>query len=142
MTKVKLRFGRRDTLVRCLPVLLEVADCDIRGYFLVRHPSKLVSRLLEESSCEWTRAFGPHVGTSKDLSNCFGISNETYVIKGERGSGVLCSNGAAAHLVNKGDKVIILAFAQLHTDELAGHKPRIVVVGPNNTIDKIQVSPD
>ncbi len=71
-----------------------------------------------------------------------GTRHETYVIKGARGSGVICSNGAAAHLVSVGDKVIILAFAQLHPDEIPGHKPRIVVVGPDNKVDKIKVSPD
>jgi len=48
-----------------------------------------------------------------NLSN--GARFETYAIPGERGSGIVCINGAAAHLAKKGDKIIIVAFA--HTDE-------------------------
>ena len=43
-------------------------------------------------------------------SNTTGARLETYVIVGERGSGVICSNGAAAHLIKKGEEVIIMGF--------------------------------
>ncbi len=44
------------------------------------------------------------------VSNTSGARLETYVIKGERGSGEICVNGAAAHLVKKGDEIIIISF--------------------------------
>jgi len=45
------------------------------------------------------------------VDNTNGARLETYVIAGERGSGIICMNGAAAHLINKGDEIIIIAFA-------------------------------
>ena len=59
---------------------------------------------------------------------------ETYIIAGERGSGVICLNGAAARCVQKGDKVIIMAYMQLSPEELAANPPRAVFVGDNNEI--------
>lgn len=59
---------------------------------------------------------------------------ETYVIKGEAGSGEVCINGAAAHLVNKGDLVIIASYCSLNKDELSSFKPSIVHVDQNNKI--------
>jgi len=53
---------------------------------------------------------------------------ETYVILGERGSGVICMNGAAAHLINKGDKVTIMAFAWSEN----GITPQFIVVDEKN----------
>lgn len=61
-----------------------------------------------------------------------GTRHETYVVAGERGSGAVLVMGAAAHLVNKGDKVIIMAYANYKAKEVAEHKPRIVVVDENN----------
>ena len=57
---------------------------------------------------------------------------ETYVIKGERGSGEVCINGAAAHLVNKNDLVIIVAFCTLSQDELLSFSPKIIHVDSTN----------
>ena len=59
---------------------------------------------------------------------------ETYVIKGEAGSGEVCINGAAAHLVNKGDLVIIVSYCSLTLDELKKFSPTIVLVDKNNKI--------
>jgi len=73
-----------------------------------------------------------------ELVHVFDIDNgarfQTYVIVGERGSGTICINGAAARLVQPGDKVIILGFASLDEDEIAAHSPRIAVLGPGNRI--------
>lgn len=55
---------------------------------------------------------------------------ETYVIFGEDGE--ICLNGAAAHLGAVGDKIIIMAWAQLDEAELAGFEPKVVLVGDNN----------
>lgn len=61
-----------------------------------------------------------------------GTRHETYVVPGEKGTGALRIMGAAAHLVNKGDKVIIMAFADYKEKEIALHKPKIVLVDENN----------
>ena len=62
---------------------------------------------------------------------------ETYVIAGERGSGVICLNGAAARLVNEGDKVIIMSYAQMTPEEFADNPPKVVFVDENNHIDRV-----
>jgi aspartate 1-decarboxylase len=67
-----------------------------------------------------------------DIDN--GNRFETYTIAGEAGSGVICLNGAAAHLVNIGDKIIIMAYAQLTPDEARDHKPTVLFVDEDNRI--------
>lgn len=59
---------------------------------------------------------------------------QTYVIKGEANSGTICLNGAAARLVQKGDKVIIVSYAQLFEEEIKDFKPSVVLVDDNNKI--------
>lgn len=66
-----------------------------------------------------------------DVNN--GNRFETYVISGERGSGMICLNGAAARCVSVGDKVIIMAYAQMPPEEAKAHKPKVVFVDENNT---------
>ena len=56
----------------------------------------------------------------------------TYAIQGPAGSGTICINGAAAHLVSPGNLVIICAYAQFDEDEVATHQPRIVHVNREN----------
>ncbi|MGO1286170.1 MAG: aspartate 1-decarboxylase [Brachybacterium sp.] len=58
----------------------------------------------------------------------------TYVIEGERDSGVIGINGAAAHLVAPGDLVIIIAYGQLDETEVSAHRPRVVHVDESNRI--------
>ncbi|CAM2882783.1 aspartate 1-decarboxylase [Skermania piniformis] len=65
-----------------------------------------------------------------DITN--GARLETYVIAGERGSGVIGINGAAAHLVHPGDLVILIAYAMLDAAELAAYQPRVVFVDEHN----------
>ena len=67
-----------------------------------------------------------------DIDN--GSRVETYVIAGEAGSGIICLNGAAAKCVNVGDKVIIMAYAQMTPDEAKSHKPTVLFVDDNNKI--------
>ncbi len=57
---------------------------------------------------------------------------ETYTIEGERGSGMICLNGAAAKLINKGDTVIIMAYTEVTPEEAKELKPRVVFVDENN----------
>lgn len=60
------------------------------------------------------------------VDNNNGNRFETYVIKGERGSGVICLNGAAAHLVTVGDVVIIMAYTWMDYEEAKSFKPSVV----------------
>lgn len=62
---------------------------------------------------------------------------ETYVISGEPGSGVICLNGAAAHLVTPGDKVIIMCYAQMTPEEARENQPRVVFVDERNKIARL-----
>lgn len=57
---------------------------------------------------------------------------ETYTIAGERGSGMICLNGAAARCVNLKDKVIIMAFVQLTPEEAENHSPTVIFVDDEN----------
>ena len=60
---------------------------------------------------------------------------ETYTIAGERGSGMICLNGAAARCVSVGDKVILMAYAQLTPEEVKnGYAPQVVFVDEENKI--------
>ncbi|MFE7231541.1 aspartate 1-decarboxylase [Streptomyces sp. NPDC057596] len=65
-----------------------------------------------------------------DVTN--GARLETYVIEGERGSGVVGINGAAAHLVHPGDLVIIISYAQVTDAEARAFQPRVVHVDADN----------
>ena len=65
-----------------------------------------------------------------------GARIETYVIAGERGSGVICLNGAAARSGQKGDIVIIMSYASMTPEEISSHRPKVIFVGENNTVFK------
>jgi aspartate 1-decarboxylase len=66
-----------------------------------------------------------------DVDN--GARLETYVIEGERGSGAICLNGAAAHLIHPGDRVIVISYADVDDGELAaGWQPTVVHVDTAN----------
>ncbi len=67
-----------------------------------------------------------------DVTN--GARLETYTIPGERGSGVLGINGPAAHLVQVGDLVILITYAQMSTAEARDYVPSVVHVGTDNKI--------
>ena len=62
---------------------------------------------------------------------------ETYVIAGERGSGVICLNGAAARCVKTGDKVIIMSYALMSPEEVKNNPPKVVFVDDENKITKV-----
>ena len=68
------------------------------------------------------------------VNNNNGARLETYVITGERGSGVVCLNGAAARLVQPDDIVIIISYAVIQQEELADHKPKVAIMNENNQI--------
>jgi aspartate 1-decarboxylase len=61
----------------------------------------------------------------------------TYVIEGQRGSGVICLNGACARLAAVGDQVIVVSYAQMTPEEADGHRPRSVHVDARNRITEV-----
>ncbi len=67
-----------------------------------------------------------------DIDN--GARFETYTIAGERGSGMICLNGAAARCVQVKDKIIIMCYASMTPEEAKEHKPNVVFVDENNRI--------
>ena len=68
------------------------------------------------------------------VNNNNGERFETYVIKGERGTGTVCLNGAAARLVQVGDIVIIMSYAYMEMDEARKHEPISVFPDTNNKL--------
>src|SRR5699024_9546544 len=71
------------------------------------------------------------------VNNNNGARLETYVIPGEKGSGIICLNGAAARLVQKGDTVIIISYALVAEEELDSLKPKVAIMNENNEIEKL-----
>ncbi|MGO1060008.1 aspartate 1-decarboxylase [Planococcus sp. FY231025] len=71
------------------------------------------------------------------VNNNNGARFETYIIAGERGSGVICVNGAAARLVQKGDIVIILTYGYVMDENARDHKPTVALMDENNKIREI-----
>lgn len=70
-----------------------------------------------------------------DINN--GSRFETYTIAGERGSGMICLNGAAARQVQVHDKIIIMAYAMMDENEVETHTPKVVFVNDDNKIERI-----
>lgn len=70
-----------------------------------------------------------------DVNN--GARFETYAIAGEKDSGVICLNGAAARMVQKNDRIIVMAYAQVTEDEAAIMKPKVVFVDDENKVTKV-----
>ncbi|WP_100372733.1 aspartate 1-decarboxylase [Bacillus sp. FJAT-45037] len=68
------------------------------------------------------------------VNNNNGARFETYVIKGPRGSGVICLNGAAARLVQKDDVVIILSYVLVEEARVNSHEPRVAIMDESNQI--------
>ena len=70
------------------------------------------------------------------VNNNNGARLETYVIPGERGSGTICLNGAAARLVQVGDIVIIISYALMNKEEAKAHTPSLIFPDDNNRLIK------
>lgn len=70
-----------------------------------------------------------------DVNN--GSRFETYTIAGERGSGLICLNGATARCVQVNDKVILMAYCEMDSEEAKNHKPKVVFVDDDNKISRI-----
>lgn len=70
-----------------------------------------------------------------DIDN--GSRFETYTIAGRRGSGMICLNGAAARCVSVGDKIILMAYADLEPEEAKDHRPTVVFVDEKNQPSRV-----
>lgn len=70
------------------------------------------------------------------VNNNNGARFETYVIPGERGSGVMCVNGAAARLVQEGDVIIVIAYALVSDMDLKQFRPKIAIMNEANKIEQ------
>lgn len=71
------------------------------------------------------------------VNNNNGARLETYIIAGERGSGVVCLNGAAARLVQPGDIVIIISYMLVAEENVRQHQPKIAIMDENNRITQL-----
>jgi aspartate 1-decarboxylase len=74
-----------------------------------------------------------------DIDN--GARFETYVIEGERGAGDMCLNGAAARLVQPGDRVIVVSYGVYSEEEVIDHTPKVVHVDERNAILRVDGDP-
>ena len=70
-----------------------------------------------------------------DIEN--GNRFETYTIAGEPGSGMICLNGAAARMVQTGDKIILMAYAQVTPEEASELRPTVLFVNEKNKVTKV-----
>jgi aspartate 1-decarboxylase len=68
------------------------------------------------------------------VNNNNGARLETYIIAGERGSGVICLNGAAARLVQKDDTVIIISYKLISEEKVNSHYPKVAIMDENNHV--------
>ena len=84
---------------------------------------------------ELLKASGMRVGQKVDIVNVNnGERFSTYIIPGEEGGREICLNGAAARKVHRGDKIIIIAYAQMEESEADRFRPRIVILNDDNSI--------
>ncbi|TYS71103.1 aspartate 1-decarboxylase [Sutcliffiella horikoshii] len=71
------------------------------------------------------------------VNNNNGVRFETYIISGERGSKSICLNGAASRLVQPGDVVIIIGYAEMTPEEAQTHKPKVAIMNDDNSIAQL-----
>jgi aspartate 1-decarboxylase len=82
-------------------------------------------------------ACGMRVSDAVEIANCrSGARFETYIFRGEPGSGAIEVNGAAAHLVEPGDRLIIMHYALMDDAEYAANRPRVLVMREDNTVER------
>ena len=113
------------TMLKCKLHRATVTECDLQYEGSISIDSKLIE------------ASGLLINERVEIYNIDnGERFATYVIEGEKGSGVIGLNGAAARKACVGDKVIICAYAQMSEEEAKAHAPKIVIIGKNNRIEK------
>lgn len=97
------------------------ADLDYEGSVTISEELMEASRILEHEQVHiWNVTRGTRL--------------VTYALRGDRDSGVICVNGAAAHLMRPGDKVILATFAEVDEADAQGWKPTVVLVDDDNRI--------
>ncbi len=86
---------------------------------------------------DYLEACGMRVNDAVTIANCRnGERFETYIFRGEPGSRKFEINGAAAHLVEVGDKLIIMHYAYMSDDEYKTHRPKVLIMGEGNRVEK------
>jgi aspartate 1-decarboxylase len=86
---------------------------------------------------DYLEACGMRVNDAVTIANCRnGERFETYIFRGEPGSRKFEINGAAAHLVEIGDKLIIMHYAYMSDDEYRTHRPKVLIMGEGNSVEK------
>jgi aspartate 1-decarboxylase len=86
---------------------------------------------------DFLKACGLRVNDAVVIANCrTGDRFETYVFRGEPGSKKIEINGAAARLVQVGDPLIIMHFAYMSEEEYARHRPRVLIMGEGNRVER------
>jgi aspartate 1-decarboxylase len=87
---------------------------------------------------EILRAIGLRVNDAVEVANCRnGERFETYVFRGEPGSRKIEVNGAAAHLVEPGDKLIIMHYAYMNDEEYARNRPKVAIMREDNSVAEL-----
>ena len=118
------------TMLRCKLHRATVTECDLNYQGSLKIDADLI------------RAGGFLVNEYIEVYNIDnGERFSTYVIEGKAGSGEIGLNGAAARKAALGDKIIICSYAAMSEDEAKAHKPRVVVLGPGNKIERITSTP-
>ncbi|QDU62354.1 Aspartate 1-decarboxylase precursor [Planctomycetes bacterium Pan216] len=87
---------------------------------------------IDEDLMEAVGLLASEVVTIANLST--GQRAETYVIRGQRGSGIIGLNGAVARLAEPGDRIIVFSYAFLTPDEVASHQPRVAILDEHNAV--------
>ncbi len=86
---------------------------------------------------DYLEACGMRINDAVTIANCRnGERFETYIFRGEPGSRKFEINGAAAHLVEIGDKLIIMHYAYMSDEEYRQHKPKVLIMGEGNRVEK------
>lgn len=118
-----MRSSMRITMLKCKLHRATVTDADLNYEGSI----SICPQLCDAAGLLWNEKV--------DILNInTGARFSTYVIEGKRGE--ICLNGAAARLVQKNDKVIIVSYCELEYDEAKTHKPRVVLLTENNEILK------
>ncbi len=118
------------TILRCKLHRATVTECDLHYQGSLAIDADLI------------RASGLLVNEYIEVYNIDnGERFSTYVIEGKAGSGVIGLNGAAARKACVGDKIIVCSYAGMTMEEAAAHKPRVVVLGPANKVERITSTP-
>ncbi len=117
-------------ILRCKLHRATVTECDLHYQGSLAIDAELI------------RAAGLLVNEHIEIYNIDnGARFTTYVIEGKAGTGVIGLNGAAARMACVGDKIIICAYAQASLEEAKAHKPRVVVLGGGNKVERITSTP-